>query len=126
MFYIYCFEPCAYLCLQYKHFREYLNFLSVLVGINSNRLEISVAVYVGPIYVTKLPTLSLSLGFHASYKLNMICLDRVFSALSRYCVDLEKYYEDIKNLAASRLSYLFPDTHRCFQTIAQTYRSFLT
>ena len=109
MFYIYCFEPCAYLCLQYKHFREYLNFLSVLVGINSNRLEISVAVCVGPIYVTKVLTLSLSLGFHASYKLNMICLARVFSALSCCYVDLEKYYEDIQKLVSSRLSYLFPD-----------------
>jgi hypothetical protein len=54
----------------------------------------------GPIYVTKLLTLDLSLGFHASD--NMIRLARVFGALSRCRIDLE-------NLVFSRLSCLFLD-----------------
>ena len=58
---------------------DFSNFPIVLVGATANRLEISIAICVGPIYVTKLLTLDLSLGFHASD--NIICLARVFQAL---------------------------------------------
>ncbi|KAF8340881.1 hypothetical protein F5887DRAFT_1225861 [Amanita rubescens] len=51
---------------KFKRFREFCNFPIVFVGATANRLEISVAVCVGPICVTKLLTLDLSLGFHAS------------------------------------------------------------
>ena len=69
-------NTAVYLSSQYKCFREYCNFPIVLVGATANRLEISVAVCVGPIYVTKLLSLDLSLGFHASD--NIIRLARVF------------------------------------------------
>jgi hypothetical protein len=107
MFHVCRFEPCAYLCLQYKPFREYCNFPLVLVGATANRLEIVVAVCVGPIYVTKLLTLDLCLGFHTNN--NMIHLARVFGNLSRWREDLQNYYNSVSNFASPRLSCLFPD-----------------
>ena len=100
-------NPVAYLCLQFKRFREFCNFPIVFVGATANRLEISVAVCVGPIYVTKLLTLDLSLGFHASD--NIIRLARVFGALSRCRADLKHYYDRVRNLNFPRLSCLYPD-----------------
>jgi hypothetical protein len=106
MFY-FCTSNAVLIRLQYKRFREYCNFPIVLVGITENRLEISVAVCVGPVYVTKLLTLDLCLGFHASD--NMIRLARVFAALARCRVDLKNYYDDVSRLASPRLSSLFPN-----------------
>ncbi len=119
----------AYLSLQYKRFREYCNFPIVLVGVTANRLEISVAVCVGPIYVSKLRTLDLSLGFHASD--NIICLARVFGALSRCRVDLTKYYDGVSSLASPspRLSCLYPNPiplDPCKALPKLTYRQFLS
>lgn len=81
----------------------------MLVGAAANSLEISVAVFVGHIYVTKLLILDLSLGFHASD--NMIHLARVFQALSDCCKDLKTYYETVFSpLSASfQLFSLFPN-----------------
>ena len=81
-------NPVACLCLQFKRFRE---FCIVLVGATANRLEISVAVCVGSIYVSKLLTLDLSLGFHTSD--NVIRPARVF---------------EVGRLRSPRLSCLFP------------------
>ena len=81
----------AYLCLQFKRFREFCNFPIALVGATANRLEISVAVCVGFIYVSELLTLDLSLGFHVSD--NIIRLARVF---------------EVGRLRSPRLSCLFP------------------
>ena len=53
-------NPVAYLCLQFKRFREFCNFPNVLVGATANCLEIYVAVCVGSIYVSELLTLDLS------------------------------------------------------------------
>jgi hypothetical protein len=92
--------------LQYKRFREYSNFPIVLVGATANRLEISIAVCVGSIYVSKLLALDLSLGFHASD--NIVRLARVFKALSLCRVDLQKYYDEVNNLTSPRLSCLYP------------------
>jgi serine/threonine protein kinase len=117
----------AYLSLQYKRFREYCNFPIVLVGATANRLEISVAVCVGPIYVSKLLTLDLSLGFHASD--NIIRLARVFVALSRCRVDLTKYYDGVSSLASPRLSCLYPNPiplDPCKALPNLTYRQFLS
>ncbi|KAF8623060.1 hypothetical protein AX15_006528 [Amanita polypyramis BW_CC] len=91
---------------KFKRFREFCNFPIVFVGATANRLEISVAVCVGPIYVTKLLTLDLSLGFHASD--NIIRLARVFGALSRCREDLKNYYDRVRNLDFPRLSCLYP------------------
>ena len=99
--------PVAYLCLQFKRFREFCNLPVVFVGATANRLEISVAVCVGPIYVTKLLALDLSLGFHASD--NIIRLARVFGALSRCRADLKNYYDRVRELDFPRLSCLYPD-----------------
>ena len=117
----------AYLCLQYKRVREYCNFPVVLVGITANRLEISVAVCVGPIHVTKCLTLDLSLGFHASD--HIIRLARVFQALSRCRLDLHNYYDRVSNLNFPRLSCLYPnptpvDRSKTLPTL--TYRRFLS
>ena len=100
-------NPIAYLCLQYKRFREYSNFPIVLVGATANRLEISTAVCVGPVYVSKLLVLDLSLGFHASN--NVIRLARTFKALSRCRADLRKYYDGVNNLFPPKLSCLYPN-----------------
>ena len=88
-------------------FREFCNFPIVFVGATANRLEISVAVCVGPIYVTKLLTLDLSLGFHGSD--NIIRLARVFGVLSRCRADLKIYYDRVRNLDFPRLSCLYPN-----------------
>jgi hypothetical protein len=121
------FNPVAYLCLQFKRFREFCNFPIVLLGVTANRLEIAVAVCVGPIYVTKLLTLDLSLGFHASD--NIIRLARVFWALSRCRADLTKYYDGVRNLDSPRLSCLYPnptpvDPSKALPKL--TYRQFLS
>ncbi|KAF8880351.1 hypothetical protein CPB84DRAFT_1874841 [Gymnopilus junonius] len=92
---------------QYKSFRKYCNFPSVLIGITANRFEISIAVCVGPVYVTKLLTLDLSMDFHASD--NIICLARVFKVLRRHRLELEKYYQSVKTSPPPKLSCLFPN-----------------
>jgi serine/threonine protein kinase len=117
----------ANICLQYKRFRQYCNFPTVLIGVTANRLDISVAVCVGPIYVTKLLTLDLSLGFHASD--NIIRLARVFGALSRCRANLKTYYDGVKELASPRLSCLYPsptliDTSKELPIL--TYRQFMS
>ncbi|KAF8962089.1 hypothetical protein BDZ97DRAFT_1156495 [Flammula alnicola] len=112
---------------KYKHFREYCNFPVVLVGATANRLEISVAVCVGPIYVSKLLALDLSLGFHASN--NIVRVARVFKALSLCRTDLQNYYDGVSNLASPKLSCLYPcptpvDSSRALPKLA--YRQFLS
>ncbi|KAF8329867.1 hypothetical protein F5887DRAFT_1003612 [Amanita rubescens] len=92
---------------KFKRFREFCNFPIIFVGATANRLEISVAVCVGPIYVTKLLTLDLSLGFHASD--NIIRLARVFGALSRCRADLKNYYDRVRALDFPKLSCLYPN-----------------
>lgn len=57
--------------------------------------------------MSKLLTLDLSLGFHASD--NIIRLARVFAALSRCRVDLENYYVGVGSLASPKLSCMFPN-----------------
>ena len=88
-------------------FREFCNFPIVFIGATANRLEISVAVCVGPIYMTKLLTLDLSLGFHGSD--NIIRPARVFGALSRCRADLKIYYDRVRNLDFPKLSCLYPN-----------------
>jgi hypothetical protein len=90
--------------LQYKHFREYSNFPIVLVGATANRLEISIAVCMGSIYVSKLLVLDLSLRFHASD--NIIRLARIFKALAHCRVDLRKYYDRVAKFLPPKLSCL--------------------
>ncbi|CAA7257512.1 unnamed protein product [Cyclocybe aegerita] len=112
---------------KYKRFRGLCNFPIVLVGATANRLEISLTVCVGPIYVTKLLTLDLSLGFHASD--NIIRLARVFSVLSSCRTDLQIYYDNASKLEAPRLSGLYPsptlaDPSRVLPQL--TYQQFLT
>ena len=101
------FECSSSLVLQFKRFREFCNFPIVFVGATANRLEIAVAVCVGPIYVTKLLTLDLSLGFHASD--NIIRLTRVFGSWSRCRAELKSYYDRVRNLDFPRLSCLYPN-----------------
>ena len=93
--------------MQFKRFQEFCNFPIILVGATANHLEISVDVCVGPIYVTKLLMLNLSLGFHASD--NITRLARVFWALSHCQADLKTYYDGVRNLDSPRLSCLYPN-----------------
>jgi hypothetical protein len=77
--------------------------------------------------VTKLLTLDLSLGFHASD--NIIRLARVFGALSRCRLDLHDYYDSVSNLTSPRLSCLYPnptlvDRSKTLPTL--TFRQFLS
>src|SRR5258705_203500 len=119
--------PWLTFSLQYKRFQEYCNFPIVLVGATANRLEISIAVCVGPIYVSKLLTLDLSLGLHASD--NIIRLARVFGTLSRCRVDLTRYYDGVSSLASPRLSCLYPNPiplDPCKALPKLTYRQFLS
>ncbi|CAA7270480.1 unnamed protein product [Cyclocybe aegerita] len=111
---------------QYKCFRGLCNFPIVLLGATANRLEISVAVCVGPIYVTKLLTLDLSLGFHASD--NIMRLARVFHVLASCRKDLRKYYDKVI-LEPRGVSGLYPcptttDPSKVLPKL--TYRQFLT
>ena len=99
-------NPIAYLGLQYKPFRGYSNFPIVLVGATANRLEICIAVCVGPIYVSKLLALDLSLGFHASD--NIVRLARVFRSLSLCYKRLQAYYDGVANSTSPKLSCLYP------------------
>ncbi len=57
--------------------------------------------------MTKLLTLDLSLGFHASD--NIIRLARVFGALSRCRADLKHYYDRVRKLDFPKLSCLYPN-----------------
>ncbi|CAA7263657.1 unnamed protein product [Cyclocybe aegerita] len=112
---------------KYMDFRGLCNFPIVLIGATANRLEISVAVCVGPIYVTKLLTLDLSLGFHASD--NIIRLARVFNVLSSCRTDLQDYYNKLDKSKTPKLSALYPsptlaDPSKVLPQL--TYRQFLT
>ena len=77
--------------------------------------------------MTKLLTLDLSLGFHASD--NIIRLARVFGALSRCRLDLRNYYDGVSNLTSPRLSCLYPNptlVDRSKTLPALTFRRFLS
>ena len=113
-------DPRAHLCLQYKRFRDFCNFPTVLVGATANRLEISVAVCVGSVYVSKLLALDLSLGFHASD--NIIRLARVFGALSSCRLDLQNYYNEVSKLMFPRPTLV--DSSKALPEL--TYRQFLS
>jgi hypothetical protein len=77
--------------------------------------------------VSKLLTVDLSLGFHASD--NIIRLARVFKALQACRLSLEEYYEQVETLTSPRLSCLFPsptlvDPSKTLPTL--TYRQFFS
>ncbi|KAF8963415.1 hypothetical protein BDZ97DRAFT_2059090 [Flammula alnicola] len=65
---------------KYKRFRGHCNFPIVLLGATANHLEISVAICVELIYVSRLLVLDLSFRCHASD--NVIRVARAFKALS--------------------------------------------
>ena len=77
--------------------------------------------------MTKLLTLDLSLGFHASE--SIIRLARVFKALSGCRLDLRNYYDSVSDLTLPRLSCLYPnptlvDRSKTLPTL--TYTRFLS
>ena len=99
-------DTTTYLWLQYKSFREFCNFPTVLFGVAENRIDISIAVCIGDIHVTKLLTLDATSGFLASD--NIIRLARVFVALSSCRKDLTLYYDEIEQRKGPKFSSLFP------------------
>lgn len=78
----------------------------VLIGIAGSRLEISIAIYVGAIFVSDLVTINLSRGFHGSD--TTIRLARIFKALASCLQDLKSYYERIPTSSPSDYSFLYP------------------
>ena len=78
----------------------------VLIGIAGSRLQISIAVCVGAIFVSDLVTIDLSRGFHGSD--TTIRLARVFSALASCRRELEDYYNGIGPSPRSDSSFLYP------------------
>jgi hypothetical protein len=78
----------------------------VLIGLAGTRLEISIAVYIGAIYVSDLVTIDLSRGFHGSS--TTIRLARIFRALASCRRELEDYYGTIRPSPRSDNSFLYP------------------
>ncbi|KAF8956121.1 hypothetical protein BDZ97DRAFT_1672053 [Flammula alnicola] len=112
---------------KYRHFQEFCNFPTVLVGVAENRIDISIAVCVGEIHVTKLLTLDVTAGFFASD--NIVRLARVFKALSCCQKDLALYYGEVRQKTTPPLSSLFPKPTPVDPSIvlpALTYKQFLT
>jgi serine/threonine protein kinase len=86
----------------------------VLIGIAGSRLEISIAVYVGAIFVSDLVTINLSRGFHGSN--TTIRLARIFKALASCLQELKSYYEGIRHSSQSDFSFLYPHPVTANQT----------
>jgi hypothetical protein len=78
----------------------------VLIGIAGSRLQISIAVCVGAIFVSDLVTIDLSRGFHGSD--TTIRLARIFNALASCRRELEDYYNNISPSPRSDSSFLYP------------------
>ena len=96
-------DTIAYHCLQYKPFREFCDFPTVLIGVAENRIDIYIAVCIGDIHVTKLLTLDATSGILASD--NIVRLARVFVALTSCREDLTLHYDEIEQ---RKLSSLYP------------------
>ncbi|TFK62631.1 hypothetical protein BDN72DRAFT_872475 [Pluteus cervinus] len=112
---------------KYKPYRNSCNFPLVLIGVTANRLEVSTAVCIGRIYVTRLVVLDFSLGFHASA--DIIRLARAFKAVRTCREDLQDYYSSIINAPSSELSSVYPNpTLIDYSKILPilTYRRFLS
>jgi hypothetical protein len=108
-------------------FREFCNFPIVLLGVAENRIDISIAVCVGEIHITKLLTLDITSGFLASD--NTIRLARIFKALSYCRKDLTCYYDEIGQETAPKLSSLFPKPTPMDPSVVLpvlTYKQFLS
>ncbi|KAG5635434.1 hypothetical protein H0H81_011254, partial [Sphagnurus paluster] len=93
---------------KYQEFQEFSNFPVVILGIAENRIDISIAVCVGEIHVSKLLTIDDTAGFLVSA--NILRLARVFKALSLCREDLMRYYDKIEEKAntMTSLSCLYP------------------
>ncbi|KIM45564.1 hypothetical protein M413DRAFT_24741 [Hebeloma cylindrosporum] len=63
---------------KYDHFREFCNFPPILVGVAETRIDISIAVCVGEIHVTKLLTLDTIHGFLASDNVFLLAVSFFF------------------------------------------------
>ena len=79
----------------------------VLIGIAGSRLQISIAVCVGAIFVSDLITIDLSRGFHGSD--TTIRLARIFNALASCRRELEHYYNGIGPSPRSDSSFMYPN-----------------
>lgn len=92
--------------MQFKQWRDVTNFPVVLLGIAGHRIEIAIAVCVGPIYASRIFICDTSKGFR-QYD-NCLKLTRVFKAL-RTCIDsLGNYYGTLSTNSPSILS-LYPN-----------------
>ena len=78
----------------------------VLIGVAGSRLHISIAVYVGGLFVSDLLTLDLSRGFHGSA--TTIRLARIFEALSLCRRELQGYCAGIHPSSRFDASFLYP------------------
>ncbi|KAJ2912741.1 hypothetical protein MD484_g7677, partial [Candolleomyces efflorescens] len=91
---------------RYNGVRGACNFPVVLIGIAGSRLQISIAAYVGAIFVSDLVTVDLSRGFHGSVTTTRLA--RIFQALSLCHQELKEYYAGIQPSPRSDSSWLYP------------------
>ncbi|TFK23838.1 hypothetical protein FA15DRAFT_641962 [Coprinopsis marcescibilis] len=93
-------------CSKYDNVRGSCNFPVVLIGIADARLQVSIAVCIGSIYVSDLIYIDLSRGFHGSD--TAVRLARIFKALSLCLQALEGHYNRIVPSTPSDTSFMYP------------------
>ncbi|KAF6743651.1 hypothetical protein DFP72DRAFT_932326 [Ephemerocybe angulata] len=91
---------------KYDTFRGSCNFPVVLIGLAGSRIHVSVAVYLGALFVSDLLTLDLSGGFHGGP--TTILLARIFNALYSCCEELDGYYNGVCPSSRFDASFLYP------------------
>lgn len=114
---------------KYQEFHEFSNFPVVILGVAENRIDISIAVCVGEIHVSKLLTIDVTAGFLISA--NILRLARIFKALSLCREDLVRYYDHVEEKANTNipLSCLYPQPTPLNDSVEMpnlTYTSFMT
>lgn len=78
----------------------------VLIGAAGSYLQISIAVFLGSIFVSDLVAIDLSRGFHGSD--TTIRLARIFQALALCREELEEYYTGLRPSSSYDFSFLHP------------------
>ncbi|KAG5649767.1 hypothetical protein H0H81_002109 [Sphagnurus paluster] len=115
--------------MKYQQYQQYTNFPVVLLGVAENQFDISIAVCIGEIHVSKLLSIDVTAGFLVSG--NILRLAQAFKAISFYRVELQAYYEKVekKAQASKPLSCLYPQPRPVEPTVTipdLTYKRFMT
>ncbi|KAF6743657.1 hypothetical protein DFP72DRAFT_1020092 [Ephemerocybe angulata] len=93
---------------RYDPHRGWCNFPTVLIGLAGARIQVSIAVYIGALFISDLWTVDLAAGVHASA--TTIQLARTFGAISMCCRELEAYFNRGRIHPSSQfdISFLYP------------------